>query len=231
MRSARQSARQWLLHQADLSLTVEGTLNPGIIHPQWLAREGLLQAPEADNANIELAADDYSLFRTRDFTTEVTRDSLSMATRSEEFESSLREIFSGTLQLLRHTPVTELTISRFKYWRADPSETHFVGPLDWSNLAMVDGWSDLIENPSPRGIAINGRTADGTPVTMAIEPDEEDGLELIYVGCRYDWKLRENDGMVHLQQVLNEHWDATRQHADAVSKFALSLLRQQQRES
>jgi hypothetical protein len=191
----------------------------------------LLRKIEADNAAVELAADDYSLFRTRDFTTEVTRDSLSMATRSEEFELSLREIFSRTLRLLRHTPVTDLTVSRFKYWRPDPSTKDFEEGLDWSALVMVSKWSKLIVDPSPRGVAIRGRTATGISVTMAIEP-ELSNSDLVYVGCRYDWKLTESDGMTQLLRILDDDWTTIRKHADDVSQFALhSLLPTRRRKS
>jgi len=227
MRPAKLSTRRWLLDQVDLTLSVEGTLNPGIIHPQWLARQGLLRLAEAESASIEISADDYSLFRTSDFTTEVTRDSLSMATKSEEYEITLKDIFSRTLQILKHTPVKEFTISRFKYWRADPSETHFTGPMDWSQLVMVDGWSNLIAKPSPRGVAIGGMTNGGTPVTMAIEPGEEVSDDLIYVGCRYDCKLNEDDRVAQLQRILETQWDDTDKHADQVSEFALNSIRQE----
>src|SRR3954453_12394504 len=66
---------KWILEDVGLALTVAGTLNPGILHPQWFAREGLLRPSEAADAKVELAADDYLLFRTRDFTTEASRDS------------------------------------------------------------------------------------------------------------------------------------------------------------
>lgn len=222
----------WLVHQVELSLTVEGDLNPAIIHPQWLAREALLTNAEADAAQIQIAADDYSLFNTLDFTTEVSRESMSMTTRSEEFEPSLREIFSGTLRLLRHTPVHSLTISRFKYWRPNPTfRSEFENGPDWRAIFPMNHWEQLIHDVKPRGIAIEGTTPDKDriPVTLAVEPGEGGLLDLVYVGCRYDWDLDENGGVEHLQEILENKWNQMRKHSQDVSSSVLKVLEPQKK--
>ena len=113
----------WLRHEVGLALMVEGTMNPGIFHPQWFVRENLLRSAEAETATIEMSTNDYALFRTQDFTTEVSRDGLTLLTRNEAFEPTLKDIFSNIFKLLKHTPLKEFTISRFMHWKATPTAT------------------------------------------------------------------------------------------------------------
>jgi hypothetical protein len=213
----------WLPHEVGLALMVDGIMNPGIFHPQWFVREHLLRPSEAEAAKIQINTDDYALFRTQDFTTEVTRDGLTLLTRNEAFEPTLKEIFSNIFRLLKHTPIKTLTISRFTHWKANPTATIDENLIYWEKLFPLKPWNDLLEDAAPRGIAISGVAMNHLQSTLAVEPSSLEDAD-VYVGAKYTWDLTAGDPMQNLVKALEDDWAVARTHAKNSATYLLDLL-------
>lgn len=213
----------WLRREVGLALMVEGTMNPGIFHPQWFVRENLLRSAEAETATIEMATNDYALFRTQDFTTEVSRDGLTLLTRNEAFEPALREIFSNIFRLLKHTPLRKFTISRFTHWKATPTTTSEQGLVYWENLLPLKPWNELLHEVDPRGIAVSGLAEKNLNCTLAVEPSSREGAN-VYVGARYTWDLPDGDSANSVLLILDQEWDIARAHTEGSVAYLLGLL-------
>jgi hypothetical protein len=222
-RSHPRESQYWITEDVGLALTAEGTLNPGIIHPQWFARHDLLHWKEADDATVEISADDYTLFRTRDFTTEVSRRSLTIATYNQAFEPQLRDLFIGTFRLLVHTPLRELSVSRFTHWRINPLVQQKEPPVAWAKFMRLTRWQEVLHSPTPVGIAVKGVTGAGVESLVSVEPSDKEGA-LVYVGCRYDWSLAEDSPANDLIRIIKEDWSDARQHADRAINWVLREL-------
>lgn len=218
------TGEHWILSEVGFAISVEGSLNPRIFHPQWFVREGLLRAKEAEDAKIELAADDYSLFRTRDFTTEVTRDSLIMVTQNQAFEDPLRDLFMNVFRLLRHTPLTEMSISRTTHWRVNPLTANDGPSANWDRLLPLAQWDALLDGLAPTGVAVNGLTPTGIKSVVSVEPSNEEDA-LIFVGCRYEWDLAEDAAGDDLLRILKDEWGNAHDHAEQATRWILGLLK------
>ena len=88
----------------EVSIVVIGAFNPSIFQPSWFAQERLIRPAEAEAAEIAIIHPEVTDFQTEWFRLKVTHDRPMVHTLRESHFEALRDLISGALDLLRHTP-------------------------------------------------------------------------------------------------------------------------------
>src|SRR4051812_8141337 len=96
-----------------VAVILDGSFNPGIIHPYWFVANGMMSREEAESATGVRVGADFGEFLVPDFAFRCRRDRLRVASpvRSENFERIFR-IVLRTLEVLPHMPVRTLSLNR-----------------------------------------------------------------------------------------------------------------------
>ena len=112
---------------AGISIVLLGSFNPAIFQPAWFAKQGLLPAGEAENAEINLIHPEFVSFTAGWLQLQVTQSQFLASTTEDPLEA-LRDLVLGTFSLLRHTPVSKMGVNRDVHIRMpDESSWHAVG--------------------------------------------------------------------------------------------------------
>jgi hypothetical protein len=132
-----------------LSIVVLGQFNPATFQPAWFANEGLLRPGEAEASEVEIIHRDVSIFTAGWVRVQVTHDRMHVQTERESDREALRDLATGTLSLLRHTPTNVVGVNhdatlRFRDrrhfdtfgWRLSPREL-WEGALEQPGVAQL----------------------------------------------------------------------------------------------
>lgn len=140
-----------------VSVVVMGAFNPLVFSPQWLFDTGLIGSQELDAQVTEIITPQFAAFTAGWATVRVTPDTLQLVTQDvTEFER-LRDLASGILQRLAHTPISAMGINReFHFEVASPEGYHAIG----DTLAPKDPWQGALSEPGMQDVTLQGRRED-----------------------------------------------------------------------
>lgn len=177
-----------------LAIVVVGQFNPAIVTPAWLEREQLASPEEVANVKLRLIHPDVSDFTLGEKNVQVIRQRLMVSTSDARFEEALRDLATGILELLRHTPTDKVGLNY---------EAHFALP---STDAWHEKGHELAPKPPWEGLA---KKPGLLRITMR-DNERSDGYRDITAGPLGDRMLR---------IYINDHYDL--QNADAAGAMAL----------
>jgi hypothetical protein len=206
-----------------LRLAVEGNLNPMIFVPSWFRREALLRDEEVEVAQRNLEADSFLVaFKTDDFSFVASTDRLELVSLNEGLHLVLRDLALNMFTLLRHTPLSELVVTRFVHLARDGAAP------DWSRLV---GPHLLADGPLPDAalseLALEGTGPRGARTVVSLRPSDISGSAVV-VECTYAFPLEggneHNASTEGLMDLLKNAWDDTKAHSDAASAHLAGLL-------
>lgn len=141
----------------EISIVMIGDFNPKIFQPSWFALQELIRESEAEAAPVEIIHSDFTSFSTDWFSLQVTRERLSLATKSVAYKTHLRDLANGTFQNLSHTPIIQMginvnTVLRFRSLQDWDAFGHFLTPKS--------AWNGILISPGMRSVAIQGERED-----------------------------------------------------------------------
>ncbi|GAA4929095.1 hypothetical protein [Actinomycetospora succinea] len=151
------------------SIVLAGSMNPGIFHPQWLARNDLIRVAEAESAENVVVTPEFARFEVEWFTVEVLPERLTVLTQSSPFYSSLRDLVFSIVKLLPHTPVDAIGLNRSAHFGLSSSDVY---DKLGHRLAPKDMWREVLDRPGMRRVSIQGERTDGKlgMVLVSVEP-------------------------------------------------------------
>jgi len=152
-----------------VSIVLVGSFNPAIFHPDWFAREKLIQNQEAEKADVQIVSKEASFFSIGWLNLEVLQEKFTVSTSQIQHLDSMRDLVIGTFKLLRHMPVKQLGINRTAHFRADSALTwHALG----HRLAPKEPWAGLLEGPGMLRVMMMGNRPDGFQgrIIVTVEP-------------------------------------------------------------
>lgn len=211
--------------QRSLSVVVLGAFNPAIFQPAWFAAEELLPAGEAKAAEIEVVHPDIAIFTAEWLHVEVTRERLALSTRRESHFEALRDLATGTLMLLRHTPTRVCGVNH-GVLLSFPDRTSF-DSLGW-RIVPRENWDPVLSRP---GVAVLDE--------LGQRPDDREGYVRVRVeaipDATYRARLEINDHFVfsnesspesteRITSVLIEEWAAIEDRAKAIMAHVKELI-------
>lgn len=211
-----------------LHLLVDGHLNPLLFTPTWFLREGLLRKEEVEIARETQSADSSFLaFNTSDFSLVVSLDSLEVFSNNEGMEPVIRDLMLNVFTLLRHTPLSTVTISRSAHLADATEPAH--SPA-WSRLLPFAPFEPILGKVAVADISIQGSAGpipENSRVTISIQPSKVQGATL-FVECRYTYRLPSDEqasGADALRDLLRTAMEITKFHSDdAINHISQALL-------
>lgn len=124
------------------SIVVLGAFNPAIFSPDWLERNSLIGAQDAEAARAAsnmIVSHQVSVFETKWFALQVVENQFVLNSKSA-LSPAFRDLAIGMLSLVPHTPVTALGLNFMADYRLpDVEQYHRVGDV----LAPKGIWNDL----------------------------------------------------------------------------------------
>lgn len=158
------------VNQEDISIVLVGDFNPVIFHPTWLAQSALIRSNEANDATVDVIAQDISSFRLEWISFQILRNKFTATIKADAYKDHLGDVVQGLFNILSHTPVRQMGINvTFK--------CQFRSTRDWHNfghfLTPKSPWEDVLIEPGMRGVQIQGVREDDRPgfVVALVEPD------------------------------------------------------------
>lgn len=213
-----------------LHLLVDGHLNPFIFVPEWFHTEDLLRDYEFDDAKKSLTSDSSFLaFKTGEFSFVASRNSLEIFSNSGHLELPLRDLMLNIFSLLRHTPLTRLTISRSAHLASAISPT--VSP-HWPSLLPPSPFEPLLGKPTVVDISAQGSAGpvpEGSQVTISIQPSSIENAAL-FIECKYLYHLPSDEGTGStgiFRDILKNATETTRDHSETTYDLFSKLLLKQ----
>lgn len=150
-------------------LVLEGSINPGIFTPHWLASVGLVRPDVAGEAKIGFIDPELSRFEIAGMTIEARRDQVTIA--SQETLAAIGSIGDFAVQIfmmLPHTPVIAIGMNRVAHW---PMKRPQVEAL-WKRFVPDDPWRDVLGPVTPRTLTVgsSGDRPRDQSVEITLEP-------------------------------------------------------------
>lgn len=118
----------------DQNIVVLGSLNPAILHPNWLAKIGLLESGKKVEAKIKVGTYFPSEYRGEKFSWLVDYSRLQVSlveSSNKDFTKSLSEFVHKIFDELNHTPVTDLGQNFVFEVKNKSSSLGFLDKKDW----------------------------------------------------------------------------------------------------
>lgn len=210
-----------------LHLLVDGHLNPLLFVPTWFLREGLLRKEEVESAEATKSADSSFLaFNAGDFSLVVSLDSLEIFTNSDGLEPVIRDLMLNVFTLLRHTPLSTLTISRSAHL------AHSIGSditPSWSDLVPLAPFEPILGKAAIMDISAQGAAGpipEGSRVTLSMQPSRVQGATL-FIECKYSYGLPSDDRTSSadvLLDLLKNAMETTKYHSESTFRHFSQLL-------
>jgi hypothetical protein len=182
-----------------------GNFNPGIFHPAWFEKIGLISKEESLNAKIEIVRPEVSNFVVGSINVLVTLDRCQLDTSDPASSGQLRDIAIGSFRVLDQTPFKQMGVNHMMHFKMDSTESwHKVG----HTLVPKGIWSDLIDTPGTLRVELQGvrKGSSAKSITVTVEPSKK-VVPGVYVGTNEHFELSKDQESQVLIDVLNTQWD------------------------
>ena len=131
------------------SIVLRGSFNPSILHPSWLAVQGLVPSAEAEKALEEkkefVVSRELTTFAFDWFSIQVTADRFGAYSSDPSRFPGLRDLVVGVFKLLDSTPVGSLGMNRSMHFKVTEDHWHTLGDT-W---APKEPWKDALRGNRP----------------------------------------------------------------------------------
>jgi hypothetical protein len=152
-----------------LEIVIIGSFNPQIFHPEWFARQKLIQDNEAEKAIVEVVSSDIASFSIGWARIQVVREYVSFTTNQAQNYELLRDLVTGTFKLLRFTPLYKFGINRATHFKFENQEHwHSLG----HQLAPKKMWENVLKQPGMLSMTMQGLRPEGYKgnINVTVEP-------------------------------------------------------------
>ena len=213
--------------QADnLAVVFLGSFNPAIFHPEWLARQGMIQEADLENAKLDVSSQDISRFEVTGIGVEVLHERLQLYTRDLSREALLQDMAGSILAKLPHTPIRACGLnSSHHYNLANEAYWHKIG----HTLAPKDLiWNELLEKPGMENLTVKGTRSGSYPgyVNVTIQPSSRFKHGLFVSSNTHYGSLNQDEtlGVENLQGFITTEWQSAFQIAAKTAQVIFARI-------
>lgn len=213
------------------NITLIGSFNPKIFHPEWFFINKLISEQEREAAEIRFMTNDVAVFKTEWLIIEAIRGRFSASAISDISYEQLRDLVGGTFELLNHTPVTMLGYNYdFDFEISDRDYWHEIGYFLSGKRYL---WGKILPNPglvhlnveSPMDEKIDFITR---KMSVAVYPSNRKvcatGLH-IHINDHFEVKDKDKcRSAVIVETVLKERWSLSQKETKAIVKDVLAFI-------
>lgn len=137
-----------------ISIVLLGSLNPGIFHPEWFRRQGILLPQEAEEAKTRIVSPEVTELRFLDMKLDVFPDRLVLDTADVSRGEKLQDILLNVLTKLPHTPITACGLNNsIQFDLNDEAYWHAIGHTIVPKELI---WNNVLEQPGMEFLTIKG---------------------------------------------------------------------------
>jgi hypothetical protein len=213
------------LRAEQVAVVLLGSFNPSIFQPWWMAHQGLIDATEAESAEIGIIHPGAVAFKIGPIGLDATRERFQAQTEDASAIESLRDLVVGTFGRLSHTPIAAMGLNRATHHAMPDNEAwQAIG----HRLLPKGPWEDVLTQPGTRNITVEGRQTDGRPgyIQAIFEPSVV-YPEAVFQMVNDHIQLNENDPEKNIRaseamDVLVETWEESLARAHAIADHILS---------
>jgi len=213
------------------NITLIGSFNPKIFHPEWFFLNNLIRKQEKEAAEIRFITNDVASFKMEWLIIEVMRERFSASAIGDVSFEQLRDLILGTFELLNHTPVTMVGFNYdYDFEVSDKAYWHEIGYFisGKSNL-----WGKVL--PDPRLLSLNIESPMEESIdfitrklSVTVSPSSKNVIETglhFHVNDHFEAKDKEKSITAAIVgTVLKERWDVSQKYAEAAVMSALQLI-------
>jgi hypothetical protein len=205
------------------SIVMLGSFNPAIFQPRWLGAQGLIRQEEAEGAKITLINTEVADFSTEWFQLQVLHERLQLLTQDPRQYAPLRDLASGSLELLSHTPITAMGMNRhFHFLMSSVDQWHAFG----HTVAPKTIWDPMMDGAGLRTMVIEGRRkdAEGGVLRIKIEPSAK-VQPGVFIEVNEEFTVAEAYRGAHwVSDRLNANWDSLLEYSRNAAESLLSTV-------
>jgi hypothetical protein len=209
----------WNLEIEGASIVLLGSLNPAIFQPFWLAKHNLISEADAKDAEVHIVHPEVSaLGLGAGLELEVSRERFTAATANPASFLPLRDLVLGVLNVLEHTPLTQMGLNYLAHYRA-PSEAawHELGHA----LAPKERWSHLVEKPGLRSLLMMGKLAESPNATLFVKVEPSQRVTPgVFIEATEDLRFDERS-TAPFARTLGERWQPSLTDAKRIANELL----------
>ncbi|MGD0205983.1 MAG: hypothetical protein ABSC89_00015 [Verrucomicrobiota bacterium] len=201
-----------------------GSFNPQIFQPLWFSKEGLIQEPEAQKAEVQVIAPEAAVFSIGWMQLEVTHERFAATTNQPQYFDALRDLVLGVFKLLRHTPIKHLGINKLEHFRSSSEkEWHRIGHL----LAPKEPWKGLLEEPGMRKVQMLGIRSDGFRgrISVTVEPSVK-VKPGVFFGVNDHFEIEESEDVrscERMVEILGKAWQDSLARAEKITRGIMKI--------
>lgn len=211
------------------ALFLQGSFNPQILQPAWLAAQNLIRDSESENAKIRIVHSEIVAFGLDWADVEIERDKLTIqATPKSESPEQVRDLALGIIEILDHTPIEHVGISFFAHYALADQATR--DKLGWT-LVPPAPFSKQIERPGMRTLKIAGRRPGEEEgpggLLVTIEPSAQIMPNGVFINVLDQYNILDhqpNLGTGPAVECVKSNWDASSKRAEAISAEIFSVI-------
>ncbi|MCY3941826.1 MAG: hypothetical protein OXG29_12200 [Gammaproteobacteria bacterium] len=220
-----------------VAIVMVGSFNPAIFTPAWFALHGLLSEKVAENAELEVAHNQVTLFSADWLTLQATTERFSAATGQAPYVRLRDLVVRIFKEFLPHTPATHLGVNRQVHFTVrNAAERDRIGRA----LAPIQPWGkwgERIQQGSERGgmtsltmsqIAPKGREKTDQ-INVTVEPSTRvgEGHLGIYVSVNDHFAIdaAEPGSAERLMELFGKEFDASLKRSETIIDQVMSLAR------
>lgn len=207
--------------KGNASVVLVGSINPGIFHPYWFEKQGLLPANETHDANVDVISNDVAIFTMSWLRLEAVRDRFIARTVDESKLGPLRDVVLGSFSLLGFTPITQIGLNRdIRYRLSDEESWHRVG----HNLAPKKWWDPYLKSPGLKSMTIQAlrdddrRGAFHVVVKPVLDDPTAKGEWLVEVSFNDHIDLGEDKLATDACAVIEADWEKSLKRAEDLAR-------------
>lgn len=203
-----------------LSVVLLGSFNPAIFQPFWFARHKLVGDEEAGAATIELVRPELTRCIIGPFTIQVMPQQAAFESDVGK-QGPLRDLVTGTFDVLRETPVKALGINRFVHFRASKQRMDAIGHA----LAPPSAWSTVLgAKPEMRGLISWGHRKGGGDARFQVTVQPSARLKLgVHIAANEHHEFAGEAAATAVTETLAKHYDHAIHHASIVAQHVMGL--------
>lgn len=197
-----------------------GSFNPGIFHPAWFDKHGLLPLSETKDAKIEMASNDVAIFTMSWVRVEVIGDRFVLRTIDESKFGPMFDLVTGIFQILEFTPIKQIGINKdIKFQFPDIDIWHSVGHA----LAPKEHWSHFVKSPGMKSLTMEAQRDDDRKgvLNITISSSLEPPFSVI-VGVNDHIELEENSTAADANLIILQDWEKSLKRAENISYGLIS---------
>lgn len=215
--------------QRGTSIILQGSFNPRILQPAWLAAQGLIRDAESENAAIRIVHEQVVSFSLEWANLEVEHDRLAVSsTPKSGTPEQVRDLALGAIEILDHTPVYGVGLQFFGHYALEDQAAR--DKLGWT-LVPPKPFEGQLAQAGMRSLQMAGRRAaddsGGDGVLVTIEPSALITPNGVYLAVLDQYAVADsseaNVGSSFAVECIKSQWEPSLKRAEAIASEIFSV--------